>query len=704
MQWYTKSERLSLKTILFLTAIVLIAFLPISSFLFFLKNDAFSGYFPPKFFMSESIHAGMLPLWNPYINFGFPQYGDMSGGYWSPITWIIASTVGYNAYTFTLETLFYIVLAGLGMFRLLSSWHLNAAVIIMGAVAYMCCGYMVGHLQHFNWLSGAAFLPWCFWSYQLLLQKFSGRNLVKTAVLLYMLVASAHPGIIICTAYFFLAYLLYYFFSNPGNSTVAARLKTLSLSHAFLIVLFLLLGAGMISGYLDLIPQFVRGEKISLADSLLHPTNIKSWISVLFPFATVKNQLWFNNDIAVRNCYCSLTLLLFFLLSLVNKKTGLQRFLLLVGFLFALLATGGIFKTLAYQFVPFIGYVRLNGEFRIFAIFCFIVAACVELDKYIQQKKSFSGAIQRIYYAIEIAVIAGIVFGLYNAFSGKESFINKVQSITLQNGFSLKLKALIDAFSFYDTFWMQGIIQLLLLWGIKWCLRFNKWQLLKNILIADMIIATLMNIPFTGVGKASVAQVQSMLNRSPNGIPLPVLSPIKNNMAGSPDENSMIGDWSMYNKQIGTPQEVPYPIILKNMRTYFDKDAITGKENHRDKAFLFLEDSLAATIQLLSFSPQQMEVRVMSNSPTQLILQQNFYPHWFYSNGSDKKELNQYSINFMSVPIVKGDNHIKITFEPTLILYGMMMSVFTLLACCIWLFAGAFKQSSPSSQRQSPRP
>ena len=696
MQWYTKSERLSLKTILFFIAIVLIAFLPVSSFLFFLKNDAFTGYFPPKFFMSESIHAGFLPLWNPYINFGFPQYGDMSGGYWSPITWIIASTVGYNAYTFTLETLFYIVLAGVGMVRLMSSWQLNAAVIIMGAVAYMCCGYMVGHLQHFNWLSGAAFLPWCFWSYQLLLHKFSGRNVVKTAVLLYMLVASAHPGIIICTGYFFVAYLLYHFFSNPGNSTIAARLKSLSVSHAFLIGLFLLLGAGMISGYLDLMPHFLRGEKISLNDSLLNPTNIKCWISVVFPFAIVKNELWFNTDIAVRNCYFSLTLLLFFLLNLVNKKTGLQRFLLLVGFLFLLLATGGIFKTLAYQFVPFIGYVRLNGEFRIFAIFCFILAACIELDKYIQQKKSFSGALLWIYYAIEIAVIAGIIFGLYNAFSGNASFVYKLESITLLNGFSLKLKALIDAISFYDTFWMQGIIQLLLLWGIKWCLRFNKWQLLKKILIADMIIACLVNIPFTGVGKASVAQAQSMLNRSPKGIPSPVLSPLKNNITGSPDENSMIGDWSMYNKQIGTAQEVPYPIILKNMRAYFDKDAITGKENHLDKAFIYIEDSAAATIQLLSFSPQQMELKVLSNTATQLILQQNFYPHWYYSNGSDKKELNPYGINFMSLPIAKGENKLNITFEPTIIKYGMLLSVFSLLACCIWLIAGSFKQSSPS--------
>ena len=110
MQVYGNSNRRTLKTILFFLAVLVIAYLPVSSFLFSLKNDAFNGYFPPKFFMSESIHAGYLPLWNPYINFGIPAYGDMSGGYWSPVTWLIASTVGYNAYTLTVELLLYVLI------------------------------------------------------------------------------------------------------------------------------------------------------------------------------------------------------------------------------------------------------------------------------------------------------------------------------------------------------------------------------------------------------------------------------------------------------------------------------------------------------------------------------------------------------------------------------------------------------------------
>src|ERR1700704_1004848 len=128
MQFYANSNRHALKTILFFTLVLIIAFLPVSSFLFFLKNDAFNGYFPPKFFMSESLHAGHLPLWNPYINYGIPQYGDMSSGYWNPLTWLIAGTVGYNAYTFTIEVLAYLFIGGIGVYKLCRYFNLQNKV------------------------------------------------------------------------------------------------------------------------------------------------------------------------------------------------------------------------------------------------------------------------------------------------------------------------------------------------------------------------------------------------------------------------------------------------------------------------------------------------------------------------------------------------------------------------------------------------
>ena len=239
MQFYANKDRLPLKTILFFILVLFVAYLPVSSFLFYLKNDAFTGYFPPKFFMSESIHAGYLPLWNPYINFGIPQYGDMSSGYWSPVTWLIASTIGYNAYTFTVEVLLYILIGGIGMYKLTGIFKMNKHVQVIAAVAYMCCGYNTGHLQHFNWLSGAAFLPWCFWSYHLLLNNPGFKNIIRAVLIFYLLVSSAHPGITISAFYFFLAYKLFFLFSKNEEQTITQKLKKTVGSHFIFLVFFL---------------------------------------------------------------------------------------------------------------------------------------------------------------------------------------------------------------------------------------------------------------------------------------------------------------------------------------------------------------------------------------------------------------------------------------------------------------------------------
>lgn len=648
--------------------------------------------------MSESIHAGHLPLWNPYINYGIPQYGDMSSGYWSPITWLIAATVGYNAYTLTFELLFYILLGGLGIYKLAGTWKLDHDIRAIAAVSFMCCGYNVGHLQHFNWVSGAAFLPWCFWSYLLLLKNFSLKYTIQAVLIFYMLAASAHPGITISAFYFFFGIFIFYFLKNDKALPVWDRIKQLCLLHGIFLLLFVLLSAGMVVGYLDILPFFLRGDKISLADSLSNPTNLQSWISALLPFATVKNNSFYNTDISMRNSYFSLTLLIFFIQACLNKKTNWQKFLLLAGILFALLSSGGIFKSLAHTFIPFIGYIRLNGEFRIFALLCFIIIAAIELDKFFQRKHTFQGKISWIYYLLEIIVIACIAYGLYKAIAGKQSFLFSTHAFgTNKNIMGLKLKNLIDTITFYDTIWIQSSIQLLILWGIKWCLKSSDRNLLKNILVADMIIASILNIPFTGVGRAPVAQVQAVLNKSPKGIPIPTLQAINSIDSLTTEDKGLIGDWSMYNKQIGVRDEVAYPIILKNMRSYFERSKDSQEHNFLDEPFMFIQDIKSrGKIEIKSFAPNRIMANVNAGISTNLVLQQNFYPHWFYQNGKVKKAVEPFGINFMKAPIIEGENNVIFSFEPRRVKWAMLLSFVLFIGYSSVLFISLFKRPSLS--------
>ena len=702
MQDYTKTNRLSLKTFLFFAAVLIIAYLPISSFLFFLKNDAFNGYFPPKFFMSESIHAGYLPLWNPYINFGFPQYGDMSGGYWSPITWLLASTIGYNAFTLTIETLFYILLSGLGMYKLTGYWNLQNSVRIMAGLAFMCCGYHVGHLQHFNWLSGSAFFVWSFWAYVQMLQKPTLKTIVLAVLLFYMLFSSAHPGISIAAFYFFIVVFLFHVFSRRGSAARIKTLKTLSISHLLFVGLLLLLSAGMLLGYADILPHFIRSEKVSLNYAPVNASGFSTWVSVLLPMATVKNDALFLSDISMRNHYFSLLFLIFFILALTRKMNSWQKLLLITGVFFALVSAEGPFKTFVYKYIPLFGYVRLNGEFILFATFSFILVSAIQLDQFLKEERKNLDTITWVLHALRVLLIGLIGWALFKIFSTRESFLFQLSELSQHSGLAAKLKFILDSIRFYDCLWMQGILQFILLTVMHRGLKFHPFNLLKRILILDLVLASLLNIPFTGAGKASLFKVQQVLNKSPKGIPIPGMQPIRNQDTLSADEKDLLGSWTMYSKQIGTLKEIVYPIQLYNMKAFFNQS--DEGLAYFDKPFIFQrKESAGDTIELKAFNPQKINLRVVSETADEVVLQQNYYPNWYYKWGAEKKPMEKMGINFMKFPVPAGATEVTIEFHSGKIKAALLFSGVMFLILVIFMIIPRFRNTKlffPSSPPQ----
>ena len=697
MQVYTNSKRDSLKTFLLFAFVLIIAYLPVSSFLFFLKNDAFNGYFPPKFFMSESIYSGHLPLWNPYINFGLPQYGDMSSGYWSPVTWLVAATTGYNAYSFTVELLIYLLIAGFGMYKLCRFYCISKEVSIIAGVSYMCCGYMTGHLQHFNWISGAAFLPWSLWSYHRLKDQLSLKHILLAALCLYMLAASAHPGISIGAIYLILAYSIFIYFSDK-NVAPASRFSSYLKNNLFLIIALGVLSFGMIAGYLDILPHITRGEKIQGDAALVNPFSFQSASSALLPLSIVKNDNWFHTDLSMRNIYCGLTVLLFFVFSLFKQKNRLQRFFLVAGSVFLLLSLGGIVKMFSIKYIPLIGYVRMDGEFVIFFLLCFILTAAFSIDAFFKNSSStFSAGIKRIYHFTELALGICIVAGFYKMAATHDSFVYAFKNISSQPGIASKLKSLIDAVSFYDALWLQGLLQLFLLWGVKYCLVKKDSQLLLKVCITDLVIATLLNIPFSGVGKASVAEVQAVLNKSPKGIIIPSMKPVNAYDSISAYESGLVGNWSFYNKEPGVKRFAFYPVELNQSKFVFaDSNSIAAS-----KPCLFLENDAGGNrIHIDAYSGNCIVVSVQPTEKDRLVFQQNHYAHWRYEDGKQNHPAERYRDVFLSAPVNPGNQKITFVFEPAFIKKAMLVSCIAFIIFLFVLTAIYLRSFFPSSHRQ----
>ncbi|HTS43130.1 MAG TPA: hypothetical protein VMH01_01960, partial [Puia sp.] len=202
-----QNKKRDLQNYLLLAFFLIIAYLPLSSFLFSLKNDALTDNFPNKYFFSAALQSGHLPLWNPYINFGLPLYADPGFAFWHPLTWLFGF-IGYNVYLLTIEVLLYIWLAGVFMYELGKYLKHHLSVCFLMAIMYMCCGFFIGNLQHINFLTCAAFLPVAVKTFLQLQEKFTYRRLLYCALALYFLTVGGHPAIPFAAVYYLIAVFL----------------------------------------------------------------------------------------------------------------------------------------------------------------------------------------------------------------------------------------------------------------------------------------------------------------------------------------------------------------------------------------------------------------------------------------------------------------------------------------------------------------
>ena len=114
---YLTSSDIPYLAVLFICCVV--AYWPVSFFVYSLKNDALNYFLPVRYQVSEAISNGHWPFWSPYFNLGYPLHGDMQSGVWNPFVQIISLFGPYTLKTLHYETLLYVFLSGLGMFYLL---------------------------------------------------------------------------------------------------------------------------------------------------------------------------------------------------------------------------------------------------------------------------------------------------------------------------------------------------------------------------------------------------------------------------------------------------------------------------------------------------------------------------------------------------------------------------------------------------------
>jgi hypothetical protein len=225
--------------------------------------------------------------------------------------------------------------------------------------------------------------------------------------------------------------------------------------------------------------------------------------------------------------------------------------------------------------------------------------------------------------------------------------------------FSSKIKWLLDniPFSLRVTISMAVIVFLgsLALFLYR---RMPRPYLVLTLVIVDMAIQCWMNLPYSGIQTKSPGSMQALISEVPAGIPIPTLAPLSLNT--KPEVNNIIGCWSYYSKQPGTPEYCDYPTVFSSTHHYFNSAYFL---HPTDRPYVYLEKS-GQPVKTLAFRNSAMAYEINNTAPDLLVLLQNGHPNWAAYAEGKKINIVPYQEAFMAVELPAGKHRVEFVFSP----------------------------------------
>jgi hypothetical protein len=675
-----------------------------------LKNDAVVYFLPYRYHISESIQNGFFPYWNPYIYMGFPLHGDMQSGAWNPFVWLFSLLGTYNMRTLQWETLLYIYIAGIGMYKLLSAFAFHEKTKWLLAIAYLCSGFITDTGQFIVWTASAAFVPFVLLYYYRLLQEQRTADALKTAIALALLLLCGYPSFLIFTAYLLLAMKLTVLITRWRRKTLHKKLLLASAkNHLLILLVFAALCAPALAAYYQNLPLYERGSGATLAKALSNPFPPFSLTSWLTPMAVTRPHDFISTDLTARNSYFGIFSLLFLLLSFRTGWSRVQSFIAgATGF--ALLFSFGDatpLRKLCYYLLPLMDTFRHPANMRLFTIIGCLLLAGFALHRFFTEQEKMLPRVRRSAWWI-----AGLTALLVLWSATHTQLFQHIKALFAASGSSLRiaLKEAMDDFGFWDYALLQGVAQLIFVLLFIWLLRSNRWLRSANaLMLINLLLMAQLALPFTFVGQSSPRELNAFIAAQPKAFPLPDLSVPVDECSARENATDGWGNHSFYEKSLCIEDNMITPSFLKQYDAFlknntvrstiaalpfawctdsvadrFDTAALVpGKKYafiHTAALPTVVGESKPSQLRVVSFAPDHIRFEINCRMVTYLNILQNYHPDWQASINGNTAAVLQSNISFMSVQVPAGVSEVVLEYKPRLVSAMLWVSAGALIA------------------------
>ena len=137
---------------------------------FFCGSDFFQQIVPLINYQSDALRSGSWPLWNPYLNFGFPWLDHYLSTFLFP-SHLLLGLLGFGLKVAQIEMLTWVIISGVGVYATVRTLGYSSITATALAMCFMFSGPMLPLPNWSNQLYNACCFPWLICGYLRATQK-----------------------------------------------------------------------------------------------------------------------------------------------------------------------------------------------------------------------------------------------------------------------------------------------------------------------------------------------------------------------------------------------------------------------------------------------------------------------------------------------------------------------------------------------------
>lgn len=616
-----------------------------------LQWDAIDVFMPWRVFGSETLREGMVPLWNPYQDGGYPIYADHQYSIWNPELFIVSLFTRYNATVVQWLFLIYISLGALGFRFLLKQLKLPKTIWFLGGAMFLLSGILIGHAQSLVSILGAIWLPWALGMYiQALENNFRVKDTAGLIVCMFLMLAAGYQAVSIMLFYLVLtlgAVQLIHLWKQKEWQ----NLKRFVLGHLATGAMLGVLLLGIVLSISEVYPYLSRLSGVSLEESQLVYLHPKSFGSLLYPLAGVQEE-YRGTAYSAQNIFSGLLFFFALIYGLRNLKQYLNRtmiVLLVFGLIYGLASLGPHtpVQPFFFHYVPGCDQFYYAAFYRYFAWFILLAVACIGVYHAMSTEK---------YKPLLWFLILGCVLYLLSIFWSWSAW-EKVK-IALEQPW---------AFSFRRMGWtpallLDSILHLAVLAAFVLVLLWKKTlRVLPLFIVLELAIIAQLNLPVTTYGEIRTETLDRYLATKKQGFPLP-----SNEITiGANDRTGFYASlWRNLGNYTNYPNSAAYTSFRLRGRekVWKAQGALEAFLPTQSLAYL-AEDSILPKIE--AFEPGKLLLKIPDQAGGKLIVQQANYPGWKAKVDGRETKIGTANEFQMSISLKPGSHNVSLEYSNT---------------------------------------